>query len=163
MKKNFLSLLLLIFACSAFGKSANDLIRYYKKMEGAKYENATKAAKGAKGILNGFGSDTVIRIKKLESVTVHLDKEQMKDLHEDIMDLKGYQLYYSETNNKSRSMFPLFRLYGMEKNGTIKDAIIHIGLLDNVGVTSFIVHVTGDFNLQELVDNVEFEQRIMLK
>lgn len=158
MKKTILSLLLLIFACSAFGKSANDLIRHYKKMEGAKYENGTKVIKGMTQFMNESDADTFKRIKELESVTVHLDKEQMKDLHDDIMKLKGYQTYYSETNNKYKSFFPLIRIYGREKDGRIKDGIIHIGITDNAGVKSLIVHVTGDLSLQELVDHVELKQ-----
>ena len=66
MKKTILSLLLLIFACSAFGKSANDLIRHYKKMEGAKYENATKGIKGMTQFMNESDADTFKRIKELQ-------------------------------------------------------------------------------------------------
>ena len=95
MKKNILSLLLLIFACSAFGKSANSLIRHYKKMEGAKYENVTKAIK-LEAKQEGTDSKTFAKIKKLEYVEVFLDNQQRKELHADIMDIKGYKNFSSD-------------------------------------------------------------------
>lgn len=159
MKKTILSLMLLIVTCSVFGKNANDLIKHYKKMEGAKYVNATNAITGITKFMNESDRDMLLtRVEKLETVELLLDKEEMKNLHEDIMKLKGYQTYYSETNNKYKSFFPLIRIYGREKDGRIKDGIIHIGITDNAGVKSLIVHVTGDLSLQELVDHVELKQ-----
>ena len=160
MKKTILSLMLLIVTCSVFGKNANDLIKHYKKMDGAKYVNATNAITGITKFMNESDRDMLLtRVEKLETVELLLDKEEMKNLHEDIMDLKGYQLYYSEANNEHRRMFPLIRLYGMEKNGKIKDAIIHMGIIDSDGVTSYIIHVTGEFSLKQLIDKVEFKQK----
>jgi hypothetical protein len=160
MKKTILSLMLLIVTCSVFGKNANDLIKHYKKMDGAKYVNATNAITGITKFMNESDRDMLLtRVEKLETVELLLDKEEMKNLHEDIMELKGYQLYYSEANNKHRRMFPLIRLYGMEKNRKIKDAIIHMGIIDSDGVISYIIHVTGEFSLQQLIDKVEFKQK----
>lgn len=160
MKKNILSLLLLIFACSAFGKSANSLIRHYKKMEGAKYENVTKAIK-LEAKQEGTDSKTFAKIKKLEYVEVFLDNQQRKELHADIMDIKGYKNFYTEKNNttsifsKGWSPFHVIQYYGIEDKGIIKDGIIHIGMKDNAGDKSLIVHLIGEVSIEELVENVE--------
>ena len=39
--------------------------------------------------------------------------------------------------------------------GIIKDGIIHIGMKDNAGDKSLIVHLIGEVSIEELVENVE--------
>ena len=46
-------------------------------------------------------------------------------------------------------------LHLLEDKGIIKDGIIHIGMKDNAGDKSLIVHLIGEVSIEELVENVE--------
>ena len=167
MKKIILSMVMLMATCFAFAQDASYLIKQYRKLDGAKYENMTKEVKkNAKKekYIDPKMFDSTERLIKVEYVQVSLNEQQKEALTENIKNVDGYkQLYENKSNvdnmlSENWTLFPMQQYYGIEQDGRVSDAIIRLETyLKNKGV-SMIIHVTGDFTLEELMQILSIEE-----
>lgn len=167
MKKIILSMVMLMATCFAFAQDASYLIKQYRKLDGAKYENMTKEVKKKakkEKYIDPKMFDLTERLIKVEYVQVSLNEQQKEALTENIKNVDGYkQLYENKSNvdnmlSENWTLFPMQQYYGIEQDGRVSDAIIRLETyLKNKGV-SMIIHVTGDFTLEELMQILSIEE-----
>ena len=158
---------MLMATCFAFAQDASFLIKQYRKLDGAKYENMTKEVKkNAKKekYTNPKLFDSTERLIKVEYVQVSLNDQQKEALTENIKNVDGYKQLYEKKSNvdnmlsENWTLFPMQQYYGIEQDGRVSDAIIRLETyLKNKGV-SMIIHVTGDFTLEELMQILSIEE-----
>ncbi len=167
MNKYILSLFMLMATCLAFAQDASFLIKQYRKLDGAKYENMTKEVKKKakkEKYTNPKLFDSTERLIKVEYVQVSLNDQQKEALTENIKNVDGYKQLYEKKSNvdnmlsENWTLFPMQQYYGIEQDGRVSDAIIRLETyLKNKGV-SMIIHVTGDFTLEELMQILSIEE-----
>lgn len=167
MKKIILSMVMLMATCLAFAQDASYLIKQYRKLDGAKYENMTKEVKKKakkEKYTNPKLFDSTERLIKVEYVQVSLNDQQKEALTENIKNVDGYKQLYEKKSNvdnmlsENWTLFPMQQYYGIEQDGRVSDAIIRLETyLKNKGV-SMIIHVTGDFTLEELMQILSIEE-----
>ena len=167
MKKIILSMVMLMATCFAFAQDASYLIKQYRKLDGAKYENMTKEVKKKakkEKYTNPKLFDSTERLIKVEYVQVSLNDQQKEALTENIKNVDGYKQLYEKKSNvdnmlsENWTLFPMQQYYGIEQDGRVSDAIIRLETyLKNKGV-SMIIHVTGDFTLEELMQILSIEE-----
>ena len=167
MKKIILSMVMLMATCFAFAQDASFLIKQYRKLDGAKYENMTKEVKKKakkEKYTNPKLFDSTERLIKVEYVQVSLNDQQKEALTENIKNVDGYKQLYEKKSNvdnmlsENWTLFPMQQYYGIEQDGRVSDAIIRLETyLKNKGV-SMIIHVTGDFTLEELMQILSIEE-----
>ena len=167
MKKTILSMVMLMATCFAFAQDASHLIKQYRKLDGAKYENITKEVKKKakkEKYTNPKLFDSTERLIKVEYVLVSLNDQQKEALTENIKNVDGYKQLYEKKSNvdnmlsENWTLFPMQQYYGIEQDGRVSDAIIRLETyLKNKGV-SMIIHVTGDFTLEELMQILSIEE-----
>ena len=167
MKKIILSMVMLMATCFAFAQDASYLIKQYRKLDGAKYENMTKEVKKKakkEKYTNPKLFDSTERLIKVEYVQVSLNDQQKEAITENIKNVDGYKQLYEKKSNvdnmlsENWTLFPMQQYYGIEQDGRVSDAIIRLEtFLKNKGV-SMIIHVTGDFTLEELMQILSIEE-----
>ena len=167
MKKIILSMVMLMATCFAFAQDASYLIKQYRKLDGAKYENMTKEVKKKakkEKYIDPKMFDSTERLIKVEYVQVSLNDQQKEALTENIKNVDGYKQLYEKKSNvdnmlsENWTLFPMQQYYGIEQDGRVSDAIIRLETyLKNKGV-SMIIHVTGDFTLEELMQILSIEE-----
>lgn len=167
MKKIILSMVMLMATCLAFAQDASYLIKQYRKLDGAKYENMTKEVKKKakkEKYTNPKLFDSTERLIKVEYVQVSLNDQQKEALTNNIKNVDGYKQLYEKKSNvdnmlcENWTLFPMQQYYGIEQDGRVSDAIIRLETyLKNKGV-SMIIHVTGDFTLEELMQILSIEE-----
>lgn len=167
MKKIILSMVMLMATCFAFAQDASYLIKQYRKLDGAKYENMTKEVKKKakkEKYIDPKLFDSTERLIKVEYVQVSLNDQQKETLTENIKNVDGYKQLYDKKSNvdnmlsENWTLFPMQQYYGIEQDGRVSDAIIRLETyLKNKGV-SMIIHVTGDFTLEELMQILSIEE-----
>ena len=153
--------------CFAFAQDASYLIKQYRKLDGAKYENMTKEVKKKakkEKYTNPKLFDSTERLIKVEYIQVSLNDQQIEALTENIKNVDGYKQLYEKKSNvdnmlsENWTLFPMQQYYGIEQDGRVSDAIIRLETyLKNKGV-SMIIHVTGDFTLEELMQILSIEE-----
>lgn len=158
---------MLMATCLAFAQDASFLIKQYRKLDGAKYENMTKEVKKKakkEKYTNPKLFDSTERLIKVEYVQVSLNDQQKEALTENIKNVDGYKQLYEKKSNvdnmlsENWTLFPMQQYYGIEQDGRVSDAIIRLETyLKNKGV-SMIIHVTGDFTLEELMQILSIEE-----
>ena len=158
---------MLMATCFAFAQDASYLIKQYRKLDGAKYENMTKEVKKKakkEKYTNPKLFDSTERLIKVEYVQVSLNDQQKEALTENIKNVDGYKQLYEKKSNvdnmlsENWTLFPMQQYYGIEQDGRVSDAIIRLETyLKNKGV-SMIIHVTGDFTLEELMQILSIEE-----
>ena len=158
---------MLMATCLAFAQDASYLIKQYRKLDGAKYENMTKEVKKKakkEKYTNPKLFDSTERLIKVEYVQVSLNDQQKEALTENIKNVDGYKQLYEKKSNvdnmlsENWTLFPMQQYYGIEQDGRVSDAIIRLETyLKNKGV-SMIIHVTGDFTLEELMQILSIEE-----
>ena len=87
MRKIILSMVMLIATCFAFAQDASFLIKQYRKLDGAKYENMTKEVKKKakkEKYTNPKLFDATERLIKAEYVQVSLNDQQKEALTNNI-------------------------------------------------------------------------------
>ena len=97
MKKIILSMVMLMATCLAFAQDASYLIKQYRKLDGAKYENMTKEVKKKakkEKYTNPKLFDSTERLIKVEYVQVSLNDQQKEALTENIKNVDGYKQLY---------------------------------------------------------------------
>ena len=158
---------MLMATCFAFAQDASYLIKQYRKLDGAKYENMTKEVKKKakkEKYIDPKMFDLTERLIKVEYVQVSLNDQQKEALTENIKNVDGYKQLYEKKSNvdnmlsENWTLFPMQQYYGIEQDGRVSDAIIRLETyLKNKGV-SMIIHVTGDFTLEELMQILSIEE-----
>ena len=167
MKKSILTLAMLIIASCTFAQSADYLIKQYRKMEGAEYENITKKIKKdaeKERYTNPKNYDLTRRVKKAHYVTVELNNDEREALTNNIENIDNYKCLYQQKSNTEYllsdgyTLFPNRQYYGIEENDTIKDGIIRADFRANGKMKTVILHVTGAVTLEEYMNIMGFEE-----
>lgn len=167
MKKIIISMVMLMATCLAFAQDASYLIQQYRKVDGAKYKNMTKKVKKKaekEKYINPKMFDLTQRANKVEYVQVSLDNQQKVALTENIKNVDGYQQLYEKKSNvdhmlsDSYTIFPLQQYYGIEQDGRVSDAIIRLDTYQKNESISMIIHVTGDYTVEELMQLLSLEE-----
>jgi hypothetical protein len=167
MKKAILSLAMLVMACCTFAQDAEHLIKQYKRLKGAEYENITKSMKkNAKKeqYVNPKNYDLSKRISKAEYLTVELSTDNREVLTKNIENIDNYKCLYQQKNNTENilndnfTLFPNRQYYGIEENDTIKDGIIRADFHAGGKMKTVILHVTGELTLEEYMSIMGFEE-----
>ncbi len=160
MKKIILSMVMLMATCFAFAQDASYLIKQYRKLDGAKYENMTKEVKKKakkEKYIDPKMFDLTERLIKVEYVQVSLNEQQKEALTENIKNVDGYKQLYEKKSNvdnmlsENWTLFPMQQYYGIEQDGRVSDAIIRLETFLENKSTSMIIHVAGDFTVEELL------------
>lgn len=167
MKKSILTLAMLIIASCAFAQSADYLIKQYRKMKGAEYENITKKIKKdaeKERYTNPKNYDLTRRVKKAHYVTVELNNDEREALTNNIESIDNYKCLYQQKSNTENllsngfTLFPNRQYYGIEENDTIKDGIIRADFYAGGKMKTVILHVTGELTLEEYMNLMGFEE-----
>ena len=167
MKKSILTLAMMIIVNCTFAQDAEHLIKQYKKLKGAEYENITKSMKkNAKKeqYVNPKNYDLSIRISKAEYLTVELSTDNREVLTKNIENIDNYKCLYQQKNNTENilndnfTLFPNRQYYGIEENDTIKDGIIRADFHAGGKMKTVILHVTGELTLEEYMSIMGFEE-----
>ena len=167
MKKIILSMVMLMATCLAFAQDASYLIKQYRKADGAKYENMTKEVKKKakkEKYIDPKMFDLTERLIKVEYVQVSLDDQQKEALTENIKNVDGYKQLYEKKSNVNNmlsenwTLFPIQQYYGIEQDGRVSDAIIRLETFLENKSTSMIIHVAGDFTVEELLQILSVEE-----
>lgn len=158
---------MLIATCLAFAQDASFLIKQYRKLDGAKYENMTKKTKKMakkEKYTNPKFFDLAERLIKAEYVLVSLDDQQKEALTENIKNVDGYKQLYEKKSNvdnmlsKNWTLVPMQQYYGIEQDGIVSDAIIRLETFLENKSTSMIIHLAGDFAVEELLQILSVEE-----
>ena len=105
MKKNILSLIVLLSVGSAYSQTAEKLIAKYKALPGAKYENTTKESlEGLEKEDSILSAEDIAKLKKYfkksEQVQIQNASEELLDqINKDIKALKGHELLFETSRN----------------------------------------------------------------
>ena len=167
MKKAILSLAMLVMACCTFAQDAEHLIKQYKKLKGAEYENITKSMKKQakkEQYTNPKQYDLAQKIKKAHYITVDLSDTEREALRKNIENVDNYKCLYQQKHNTENilsdeyTLFPIRQYYGIEENGTIKDGIIRADFRAGEKMSTVILHVTGELTLEEYMSIRGFEE-----
>ena len=167
MKKIILSMVMLMATCFAFAQDASFLIKQYRKLDGAKYENMTKEVKKKakkEKYIDPKMFDLTKRLIKVEYVQVSLNDQQKEALTENIKNVDGYKQLYEKKSNvdnmlsENWTLFPMQQYYGIEQDGRVSDAIIRLETFLENKSTSMIIHVAGDFTVEELLQILSVEE-----
>lgn len=167
MKKSILTLAMMIIVNCTFAQDAEHLIKQYKKLKGAEYENITKSMKkNAKKeqYVNPKNYDLAKRISKAEYLTVELSTDNREVLTKNIENIDNYKCLYQQKNNTENilndnfTLFPNRQYYGIEENDTIKDGIIRADFHAGGKMKTVILHVTGELTLEEYMSIMGFEE-----
>lgn len=161
MKKLLLSLTLLLCVSGAFGQTSDRLMKKYKAMPNAKYEENTEEVRkyveenkneGALG-LTGKDYDFVLKhFKKSEYVELVMDDNQTRDLQKDIEALKGYELLVAQNDQKETSPNYLVRVYGKVKGDNVKDLLVRCDISGKTVLQHFDCKVKKDLMLKATLD-----------
>jgi hypothetical protein len=158
--------MMIIVNCT-FAQDAEHLIKQYKKLKGAEYENITKSMKkNAKKeqYVNPQNHDLSKRISKAEYLTVELSTDNREVLTKNIENIDNYKCLYQQKNNTENilndnfTLFPNRQYYGIEENDTIKDGIIRADFHAGGKMKTVILHVTGELTLEEYMSIMGFEE-----
>lgn len=167
MKKIILSMAMLIVACSAFAQDADHLMKQYRKVKGAEYENMTKAfKKKAKKMQYIDPKEFAVAqtLEKVEILQVNLNERQREALTENIKNIDGYENLYEKKSNVTDmfsdtwTLFPLVQYYGIEESGTFKDVIIRIDTSKDNQCITIIIHIVGEMSAEEVMQAVELKE-----
>ena len=167
MKKIILSMVMLMATCFAFAQDASYLIKQYRKLDGAKYENMTKEVKKKakkEKYIDPKMFDLTERLIKVEYVQVSLNDQQKEALTENIKNVDGYKQLYEKKSNvdnmlsENWTLFPIQQYYGIEQDGRVSDAIIRLETFLENKSTCMIIHATGDFTVEELMQFLTVEE-----
>ena len=158
---------MMIIASCAFAQSADYLIKQYRKVKGADYENMTKKIKKQakkERYINPQNYDLSKRISKAEYLTVELSTDNREVLTKNIENIDNYKCLYQQKNNTENilndnfTLFPNRQYYGIEENDTIKDGIIRADFHAGGKMKTVILHVTGELTLEEYMSIMGFEE-----
>ncbi len=172
MKKAILSLAMLIIAICTYGQDASYLIKQYKKVKGAKYENMTKQVKKTakkEKYINPEFYELSCKIKNTEVVTVNLSEDEREALTTNIEGIEGFKSLYQKKSNATNmlsdnwSLFKESQYFGIEENGIIKDAIIRIDATSQNDIITVIIHIEGELTPEEVMKAVQLDERKSIK
>ena len=107
MKQLFLLLAMLLCVGSAFGQTADKLIKKYKALPNAEYAETTEQTRAGipekNNETNGLSAEDYDFIrknfKKAEQLQLTLDDDQKAELAKDIEGLRGFELLYTQNDN----------------------------------------------------------------
>lgn len=161
MKKLLLTLTMLLCVSGAFGQTSDRLMKKYKAMPNAKYEENTEEVRkyveenkneGALG-LTGKDYDFVLKhFKKSEYVELVMDDNQTRDLQKDIEALKGYELLVVQNDHKETT--PNYRIfvYGKVKGDNVKDLLVRCDISGKTVLQHFDCKVKKDLMVKATFD-----------
>lgn len=161
MKKLLLTLTMLLCVSGAFGQTSDRLMKKYKAMPNAKYEENTEEVRkyveenkneGALG-LTGKDYDFVLKhFKKSEYVELVMDDNQTRDLQKDIEALKGYELLVVQNDHKETT--PNYRIfvYGKVKGDNVKDLLVRCDISGKTVLQHFDCKVKKDLMVKATLD-----------
>ena len=161
MKKLLLTLTMLLCVSGAFGQTSDRLMKKYKAMPNAKYEENTEEVRkyveenkneGALG-LTGKDYDFVLKhFKKSEYVELVMDDNQTRDLQKDIAALKGYELLVVQNDHKETT--PNYRIfvYGKVKGDNVKDLLVRCDISGKTVLQHFDCKVKKDLMVKATLD-----------
>lgn len=162
MKKLLLTLTMLLCVSGAFGQTSDRLMKKYKAMPNAKYEENTEEVRkyveenkneGALG-LTGKDYDFVLKhFKKSEYVELVMDDNQTRDLQKDIEALKGYELLVAQNDQKETSPNYLVRVYGKVKGDNVKDLLVRCDISGKTVLQHFDCKVKKDQMLKGIMSS----------
>ncbi len=167
MRKIILSLVMLVAASCAFGQDAEYLIKQYRKVKGAEYENMTKTIKKAAKkdkYINPKYYDLLSRVKKIEYLTVKLNENEREALTKNLENIDGFNNLFAKKNNveslfnKNFSLFKNIQYFGIEENGIVKEVIVRIDAMKDDDIMTVIIHVEGEITLEEMMKMVDFSE-----
>ena len=78
--------------------------------------------------------------------------------------MDGYKQLYEKKSNvdnmlsENWTLFPMQQYYGIEQDGRVSDAIIRLETFLENKSTSMIIHVAGDFTVEELLQILSVEE-----
>lgn len=161
MKKLLLTLTMLLCVSGAFGQTSDRLMKKYKAMPNAKYEENTEEVRkyveenkneGALG-LTGKDYDFVLKhFMKSEYVELVMDDNQTRDLQKDIEALKGYELLVVQNDHKETT--PNYRIfvYGKVKGDNVKDLLVRCDISGKTVLQHFDCKVKKDLMVKSTLD-----------
>lgn len=158
---------MLIIASCAFAQDAEFLIKQYKKMKGADYENITKKVKkDAKKAqyTNPKYYNIAKKIEKVHYVAVQLNEDEREVLTKNIENIDGYTCLYQQKNNTENIMnskftlFPNRQYYGIEEGGEVKEGIIRVDYHAGGTLQTLITHIVGNLTMEEVMSVMGFEE-----
>lgn len=161
MKNLLLTLTMLLCVSGAFGQTSDRLMKKYKAMPNAKYEENTEEVRkyveenkneGALG-LTGKDYDFVLKhFMKSEYVELVMDDNQTRDLQKDIEALKGYELLVVQNDHKETT--PNYRIfvYGKVKGDNVKDLLVRCDISGKTVLQHFDCKVKKDLMVKATLD-----------
>lgn len=84
--------------------------------------------------------------------------------YNNIKNVDGYKQLYEKKSNvdnmlsENWTLFPMQQYYGIEQDGRVSDAIIRLETFLENKSTSMIIHVAGDFTVEELLQILSVEE-----
>lgn len=172
MKQLFLSLAMLLCAGSMHGQSVEKLMAKYKALPDAKYEDTTEESRKeieknkAEGGLNQEDYDFALKhFKKSEQVQLTLDDVQKDELEKDLQALKGYELLFTQNDNKEPeegknllqnminqtfSTDYKIRVYGKVKGDVVNNLLVRCDIFGKVVLVHNDCKIKKDFMLKSL-------------
>lgn len=161
MKKLLLTLTMLLCVSGAFGQTSDRLMKKYKAMPNAKYEENTEEVRkyveenkneGALG-LTGKDYDFVLKhFMKSEYVELVMDDNQTRDLQKDIEALKGYELLVVQNDHKETTPNYRFFVYGKVKGENVKDLLVRCDISGKTVLQHFDCKVKKDLMVKATLD-----------
>lgn len=161
MKKLLLTLTMLLCVGGAFGQTSDRLMKKYKAMPNAKYEENTEEVRKYveenknEGVLGLTGKDYDFVLKhfmKSEYVELVMDDNQTRDLQKDIEALKGYELLVVQNDHKETT--PNYRIfvYGKVKGDNVKDLLVRCDISGKTVLQHFDCKVKKDLMVKATLD-----------
>ncbi len=171
MKKNILSLIVLLSVGSAYSQTAEKLIAKYKALPGAKYENTTKESlEGLEKEDSILSAEDIAKLKKYfkksEQVQIQNASEELLDqINKDIKALKGHELLFETSRNieselsenallqmVSDFLNPSFKMqcYGKVEGKIISDLLMRVDAWGTVALSHIDTKIDRDIWMRVL-------------
>ena len=168
MKQLFLSLIMLLCAGSAFGQTADKLMKKYKGMKGVQYENITKKIVNMKEEDSPDMYRASRELTKVEYLSGVLSSDKTELLQKELDALKGFERVYYEKHNSNdgplsmlKGDFKLFnniQYYAVEEGGCFKELIARIDADANVGNLVTLIHMKGSIKQEDVPLMIQMEE-----
>ena len=161
MKKLLLTLTMLLCVSGAFGQTSDRLMKKYKAMPNAKYEENTEEVrrnieenkkKGTFGLAEKDYDFVLKHFKKSEEVELVLDGNQKNELGRDIQALSGYEMLVVQNDHKETT--PNYRIfvYGKVKGDNVKDLLVRCDISGKTVLQHFDCKVKKDLMVKATLD-----------
>lgn len=185
MKQLFLLLAMLLCVSSAFGQTADKLIKKYKALPNAEYAETTEQTRAGipekNNETNGLSAEDYDFIrknfKKAEQLQLTLDDDQKAELAKDIEGLRGFELLYTQNDNSEpeESKNPVqnminqtfnpdyqLRIYGKVKNDIVNHVLIRWDIWGKVALVHLDCKIKKEQLLKSFIndDVVSFNEKV---